>query len=216
MVSSRIDILSLPPRMRDLPIDEERGFVIPWFVYIDEHGKADFRVIGENKMHLALSQRLCWICGQKLGAYLAFAIGPMCAINRINSEPPSHQDCAAYAARACPFLTRPHMHRRTNDLPEEMVPPTGVHFDRNPGAVCLWVTKRYTPFQEGRGVLFDLGEPIEIHWFTQGRHATREEIEAALESGVAILRQVAEAEGSEAIRQLTQAVSRTQELLPDA
>src|SRR5437764_29347 len=96
---------ALPSRLKLLPVDE-RGFPVPWFVaWID--GKPDFRVVDQRKMAIAVSEKRCWVCGDFLGRYMAFVIGPMCAVNRVSSEPPSHRECAEFSVRACPFLTKP-------------------------------------------------------------------------------------------------------------
>jgi hypothetical protein len=85
----------------------ERGYPVPWFVaWVNGH--ADFRVIDSPKLPLAVRNSLCWICGQPLLGKRAYLIGPMCAVNRVSAEPPSHVRCAEWSARACPFLTRPH------------------------------------------------------------------------------------------------------------
>src|SRR5262245_3833667 len=102
--------VDMPGRIRWLPIDA-RGFPVPWFVAWFKDGEQvepgvglpDFRVADANKMRSALKLRLCWVCGKRLGRHLAFTIGPMCAINRTMSEPPSHYECARFAAQACPF-----------------------------------------------------------------------------------------------------------------
>src|ERR1041385_2432550 len=97
----RTDLPELPARLRKLPV--ERGYPVPWFVaFVDGH--YDFRVIGPGKIARAVQENRCWICGDTLGSYLCFPIGPMCAINRVTSEPPSHRECAEWSARACPFL----------------------------------------------------------------------------------------------------------------
>jgi hypothetical protein len=101
----------LPARMRYLPISP-KGFPVPWFVFIDEQtGIPDFRVIGPGKMRQAVTGDRCWLCGGILGKHRIFCIGPMCAINRITSEPPSHRECAEFAAEACPFLSQPRARR---------------------------------------------------------------------------------------------------------
>src|SRR5438132_506337 len=83
-------------RISQLPIDDA-GRPVPWFVaWVD--GKPEFRVVGPGKREEAYAKRKCWVCGQQLGSYLVFVIGPMCALNRISSEPPSHKDCAIFAA----------------------------------------------------------------------------------------------------------------------
>jgi hypothetical protein len=135
-------------RIQALPLDPERGYPVPWFVqWFDDAnqptecgiGHPDYRVVDTRKMALAVRQRRCWICGGILGKYMAFTIGPMCALNRVSAEPPSHQDCAIFSAKACPFLTRPHMRRRDH-IPDGITSPAGVMLTRNPGVTLVWTT----------------------------------------------------------------------------
>lgn len=190
----------MPDRVAKLPKDH-RGFPVPWFVaYID--GVPDFRVIGERKIIDAHRHKKCWICGEKLGKFMAFVIGPMCAINRVSSEPPSHKDCAEFAAKACPFLTRPKMKRNTKDLPEEGKCPAGIHLERNPGVTLVWITKDYKPFKAGEGVLFQVGKPEEVIWYAEGRDATHDEVMESIESGYPNLERYAYEDGEVAVQQL--------------
>lgn len=108
----------IPDRIKRLPVDH-RDFPVPWFVQWFDDGKpsdfgigtADFRVIDARKIGVAIRERRCWVCGDRLGVHLAFLIGPMCAVNRVISEPPSHRECAEFSAQTCPFLSRPRMRR---------------------------------------------------------------------------------------------------------
>src|SRR5262245_41338481 len=119
----------IPDRMARLPLDA-RGYPVPWFVeWIN--GAPEFRVMDTRQWKVAVQQRRCWVCGYALGKYLSFVVGPMCGINRTTSEPPSHLDCADWSARACPFLTRPHMVRRDSAMPEDARPGAGVMLERN-------------------------------------------------------------------------------------
>lgn len=181
----RAGLPALPPKMRHLPIDK-RGFPVPFFVAL-VNGEPDHRIADPRKMKCCVEQCLCWICGGQLGVFKAFAIGSMCAVTRTSAEPPAHRECATYAATACPFLTRPHAHRREAGLPEEKVHPGGVMLLRNPGVVCVWVTTRHRPYraQAGHaGVLFHIGEPDSMTWFCEGRLAMRSEVDASVESGL--------------------------------
>jgi hypothetical protein len=183
-----VSLPPLPRRIQRLPRDR-RGFPIPWFVATID-GEPDFRVIGRGKLADAVRQKRCWVCGEPLGRKLAFVIGPMCAITRVISEPPSHRDCALFSAHACPFLTQPRMRRNEKDLPENRVEPAGYGLSRNPGACCVWITHEYHTVRAHRGndgILFQLGEPTEVLWFCNGRQATREEIAASMESGLKLL-----------------------------
>jgi hypothetical protein len=211
-----VDTGSMPDRVRRLPISPQ-GFPVPFFVTWFKDGKPcapgagvpDFRVIDPLKMVKAVRQHLCWVCGGVMGVHKCFVIGPMCAVNRINSEPPSHRDCAIYAARVCPFLSNPRMVRNdkgmvgeTGELRDGLVPPAGIHLDRNPGATCVWITKSYRPFKEGNGVLFSLGRPEEVLWFAQGRRATRQQVLASIESGYPALEEMARQDGAAAVTAL--------------
>jgi hypothetical protein len=203
----------LPARMKKLPLDH-RGFPVPWFVAFIE-GKPDFRVIDTPKIGIAIKQRRCWVCGEPLGVHMAFVIGPMCAVNRVISEPPSHRDCAIFSATACPFLMQPRMRRNEKDLPQDHKEAAGFGLKRNPGAACVWITRSYRPFRPhagAPGLLFGIGEPEEVLWFAEGRKATRAEVMASIESGLPLLR--AEEEGPQAILALQSALTRALRLVP--
>lgn len=205
----------LPPltsRIRALPVDH-RGYPVPWFVkWID--GKPEFRVMDEVKLVRAIREKLCWVCGTQLGSYKAFVIGPMCAVNRISAEPPSHRDCAEFSVRACPFLTRPHMVRRKGGIVEEAAPAPGIMLERNPGVALLWVTKSFKPFNaKPRGILFEVGDPVEVACFAQGRAATADEIRESVESGLPILRDIAKQDGNYAVVALERQITAARQLL---
>jgi hypothetical protein len=195
----RPELPPAPDRISGLRLDR-RGYPVPWFVtWID--GEPDFRVITAEKVHRAHRLGLCWICGGLMGAWRAFVIGPMCAVNRTSGEPPSHVDCADYAARACPFLARPHMHRREKGLPEGgAFHPAGLQ--RNPGVALVWIIKRYGTKPTREGLLFDVGEPIETRWYAEGRAATRDEVMASIDSGMPLLRDMATQDGPAALVEL--------------
>jgi len=179
--------IQIPERMKKLPVDE-RGFPVPYFVsWID--GKPEFRVMDPGAFARCIKERACWLCGETLGANMAFVLGPMCAVNKVNSEPPSHLDCALYAARACPFLSRPHAKRRELDLPGTAgyQHAAGLPILRNPGAVAVWVTKSYEVVKVDNGILFDVGPPLHVFWYCEGRTARRAEVIASIDSGLPIL-----------------------------
>lgn len=176
----------LPRNMRDLPIDR-RGYPVPFFVeWIN--GEPDFRVASRGKLDRCILLKLCWICGKPLGKRIvAFTIGPMCAINRISSEPPQHPECAEFAARACPFLTMPKMKRREEGLPEQRVAPPGEFVQRNPGVTLIWLTRRWELNYQPTGYLFEIGAPIKAMWYAEGRRARRSEVLDSIQSGLPVL-----------------------------
>lgn len=148
----------LPSRMRKLPIDE-RGYPVPWFVaWVD--GKPEFRISDNQKWLKCVKYAACWVCGERVGKFKTFVIGPMCAVNRTTCEPGCHLDCAIFSATACPFLTLPKAKRNERNLPSEVSDPAGIAIKRNPGVTCLWVTQYHSLMYAGNGYLFRLGEPV--------------------------------------------------------
>jgi hypothetical protein len=212
-----INDLEMPARIAALPRDK-KGRPVPWFVLWKDDGEPDFRVVAPGKIALATIQRKCWVCGEKLGNYLAFVIGPMCAVNRISSEPPSHRDCAIFSARVCPFLTTPRMHRNEKDLPDDMTlfkNTAGIANPRNPGVALVWITKRFHPFNApGGGVLFEVGDPLETLWFAEGREATRPEILHSIETGLPSLLELAVQDGPAAVQDLEKKTKEAMLLVP--
>jgi hypothetical protein len=201
--------IPMPDRIKCLPI-AATGLPVPWFVHWQDR-KPDFRAIGPAKMTMAVERSLCWSFGQPLGIHKAFLIGPMCAVNRCISEPPSHLECADYAARACPFLTTPNAKRVSKDLPEERVTPGGAIM-RNPGPVAVWITKTLKAFRHDGSVLFRLGEPERVRWFAEGRPATRAEVDRSIETGLPFLIGEAKRRGVDPAETL-QELARVQHLL---
>jgi len=202
----------MPPGIEQLPRDKHQR-PIPWFVHIDEAGVPDFRVIRRDGIFDAYRFDWCWICGRPRGRHAAFVIGPMCAVNRVSAEPPSHLDCAIYAARMCPFLATPSMVRRERGLVEMgRVAPAGVMLTRNPGVALVWSSKTWEPFKAPGGALFNIGDPTATRWYAHGRTATRDEVLAAIDSGLPTLREAADAEGAGA--QLDGELARALKLVP--
>ena len=206
--------VNMPDRIAHLPRDH-RGFPVPKFVaWID--GAPDFRCIEPAYLVDAVKHNRCWLCGGQLGRHLVFVIGPMCAVNRINSEPPCHYDCAKFAATNCPFLIRPKMRRNEADLPEVHVKAAGEPLKRNPGCCCLWITDSYKPFKPDRGNggwLFHLGKPSRLEFYAEGRAATREEVVESVRTGLPLLQD--ERDGPDGARALQRAVDTFTKLLND-
>jgi len=178
---SLTSLRELPPSLAKLP--RAHGFPVPWFVcYFN--GKPDFRVIDPVKRLRAMKQGLCWICGERLRPSKTFVLGPMCVIQRISYEPPSHPDCAEAAMRICPFLSMTEFARREAQLPDpskiETIPLMQSH---NPGVHALWTT---TAFRRD-DTLVHVGAPSSVTWRSHGRPATRAEVCDALKDAHARL-----------------------------
>ncbi|WP_249733956.1 hypothetical protein [Bradyrhizobium sp. sGM-13] len=211
-LNKRIRHLEMPKRLSHLPISSE-GFPVPYFVpWVD--GKPEFRGFDGEKLGICVRHKRCWLCGETLGKWLAFTVGPMCGVNRTSAEPPSHYDCSRYAVSACPFLTQPRMRRNEADLPEHRG-PAGFMIRRNPGVTLIWVTDNYKPFRDrgGVGVLFHIGELERVEFYAEGRAAMRDEIMVSIDSGMPILREMAELDGPEAIAELDEMYSKAMQTM---
>lgn len=207
----RPDLETPPPRIARLPV--ARGYPVPWFVaWID--GAPEFRMADPAKLRRAVNARLCWTCGDYLGRYLTFLVGPMCGINRVSAEPPSHLECARYSARNCPFLSNPHMVRREDER-TSAGEHAGFMIRRNPGVSLLWTTRSYRCVGDGAGgVLFSFGDAEETEWWAEGKPATRLQVDASIRTGLPILEEMARAEGEDALKQLQEMLGRFQPFLP--
>jgi hypothetical protein len=209
-----LESVPMPERIAALPQDPERHYPVPFFVaWID--GKPDFRIADEEKRIRCIKEKLCWICGEKLGRYQVFVIGPMCAINRISAEPPMHRDCAEYSVRVCPFLLNPNQKRNPKKVDAELGEPPGIAIMRNPGCMLIWITTGYTIVRDQVDrVLFGVGPPVKLAWIAEGRSATRAEVLESIETGLPILRELAAKQGSAAERALENQLSRAIKLIP--
>jgi hypothetical protein len=212
MLNAAIRDIPMPERLARRPVSE-RGFPVPWFVSFIG-GKWDFVNLDPNKIGEAYHRNLCFLCGGTLGRFKAFVIGPMCSINRISAEPPAHKECAEYAVRACPFLARPNAKRNEAAHVQSADTIPGIAIEHNPGATLIWVTKHFKPINVRGGALFQLGPPVEVLWFAEGRQATRAEIDAAIAKGLPLLRKAAERDGPEGMRELDAFIKRAEKLLP--
>lgn len=206
--------------MRALPTDHA-GRIVPWFVAWP-NGKPDHRIVRAEAPADALRDERCWICGQALGMRHVFVIGPMCLVNRVTVEPPSHHECAEYAAKACPFLSRPHMRRSQRAKPDRHEPPPGIMLDRNPGVTVLWTaignqphnSYAYHPEPHDGRYLIRLHNPANVEWYTEGRLATHAEALEALDTGLPNLRKLAAEDGIDAQFELRLMENAARRLLP--
>lgn len=205
---ANVNLETLPRTMRSLPVNE-RGYPVPWFVAWKD-GKPEFRAMDYKKLVAAVNDRLCWVCGGKLGVNLSFVIGPMCGINRNTAEPPCHHDCAIWSAINCPFLSNPTMSRREDDQINNQnfrEKTAGIGITRNPGVALVWNCRGYEVTVYDSSPLFTIGEPQSVEWFCEGRQATREEVQYSIDTGLPTLYNVAKTDGPESVRVLDRMVS---------
>lgn len=215
---TNLTTVEMPGPVAVLPRDKH-GRPIPWFVDRDEDGVPDFRVVRKGGIRDAVRFDWCWVCGKRRGRHAAFVIGPMCAVNRVSAEPPSHLACAIYSARACPFLSTPSMRRRDRGLPEDYVDPAGVMLTRNPGVALVWSSRTWKPFTaptpDGHvGVLFDVGEPTATSWWAHGREATAAEVTESITAGFPAILEAAKVDGPRAVTDLYRRLAVANTLVP--
>lgn len=206
-----ISTLTAPPSIAKLP-KNKAGYFIPKFV-TEIDGVPDFSVINSGYIVDCVRFNLCWICGERKGRYGSYVIGPMCAVNRVSGEPPSHYDCAVYAAQVCPFLANPNMTRRERRMPEGSYVMTG-HIPRNPGVAVVWTSRSVQRFRNEHGWLWNIGDPSSVEWFAHGRAATRAEVMESIESGLLSLRAETKSEGADAMAHLDRLYARALTYLP--
>jgi hypothetical protein len=208
----RPELTAMPQRIAALPIDA-RGYPVPWFVdYVD--GQPEFRAMDPVKWKRAIKERLCWVCGQKLGAHLCFVLGPMCAITRTTTEPPCHLECARWSAVNCPFLARPHARRREDELMAAGKSIGGLPIKRNPGVAALWITRSYDRWSPAKGqILITVGDPERVEWYAEGRTATRDECLESIRTGLPFLEAEAEQQPG-AMAELRKQQTRAEQYLP--
>ena len=207
----RFDLPEPPAKMAHLPKDD-RGYPVPFFVAWPGM-KPEFRASSRQAVALCIQRSLCWVCGSPLNGERTFTIGPMCAINRVSSEPPAHRDCARYSAIACPFLSKPQMVRRENDLPGGIELGAGTSIRRNPGVTLLWFARGFKAERYPQGYLWHFTtEPVMTEWYCRGRRATRQEVLDSIEAGMPALVDASRIDGSEAM--LAEHVKRGMRLLP--
>lgn len=212
------DVSAMPGGIQRLPLSN-KGYPVPWFVdrkAARRDGDYDFRFMDGQRLKLAIREKRCWVCGDPIRtAESVFVAGPMCGINRTSAEPPCHAACAQWSVRACPFLAVPKRIRDEADLPAHRS-QAGVGIKRNPGVAMLWTTTKYETWKPpGGGVLFDIGEPVRVEWFAHGRAASREEVEASVETGLPILLKDAASEGALACFELGRMTERFLKHLPE-
>lgn len=211
-----IELPEMPPQIAALPRDD-RGYPVPAFVvWID--GKPEFRVASGEFMANAIRKKLCWVCGTPLNPKShVFVIGGMCAVNKTTAEPPCHEECAEFSAKACPFLSMPKAIRREANIHEGTANPEGIMIRRNPGVTCLWTCSGYELFDDGRGgILFKIPNPSKVRWWSQVRKATRNEIMESINSGLPILESRAKQDGPHAEQLLQWSVIKALRFVPRA
>lgn len=210
----RRDLPPLPRRLIGRPIDH-RGFPVPWFVtQKTDDGRWNFVVLDRAQILRAQRLRLCWICGQQLGRFGTFVVGPITGITMAAGEPPAHLDCATFAAKACPFLVNPSMRRNDVQRGDANESFGGVPLEHNPGVIALWSCTKWQVQRAHVGHIFRLPKPTSLSFWAEGRRASPAEIERSIHLGLPKIIEIAAEEGAGSLRDLATACQAYRNLLP--
>jgi hypothetical protein len=153
----------IPRRLPSRPRDP-RGFAISWFSLILPDGSARISVNDSAKRSRALAHRLCWTCGQPLGRFVSFVLGPVQTLSRITTELPSHRECILLCAARLP-ISGQSATRAFGRAVLELLCGYRSPLPDNPGLHALWVTRTYQPEPTPRDArIIRIGEPESVTW----------------------------------------------------
>ena len=95
--------ISIPKFLSHRPV--WHGFPVA-FTVLWVNDVPDFRAIDHAQVRRCVLGDLCAICGRSLGLYKWF-IGGTKSLEESSlfADPPQHEKCARFAAKACPFLS---------------------------------------------------------------------------------------------------------------
>jgi hypothetical protein len=183
--------IPVPKELQGRPV--HGGYVTPYFVAWYREGKMvhektpgaipHFPTVDVIRATHCRKQNLCWCCGKQLGTFKWFVFGPASAVVRQSVEPPSHRDCAHYAAQVCPFIVNPNRTAGAKPVRPGTVVNPGVSA-HHPGVCVLWATRTWTLLnvEPKHGIYwFQPGEPETVEFWREGRKATRQEIQEAFD-----------------------------------
>jgi hypothetical protein len=110
--------MDIPDFLSHLPT--HGGLPVP-FTVMYVNGIPDFRVVDHDKRRACMTDRLCAICGRRLGEYAWFIGGPKSLeMSNLFMDPPQHEHCARFAIATCPFLSgQVTEHNRAKPIPPE-------------------------------------------------------------------------------------------------
>lgn len=86
----------------DLPHHEGRP--IPFTTFRSDDGVPDWGVTAQERWHHCIQNRLCGMCGEPLGYWIAFVGSDQAVRLRLFFDAPMHEACARYVLRECPYF----------------------------------------------------------------------------------------------------------------
>jgi hypothetical protein len=91
------------------------GFPVP-FIQLWAGDKPDFRAVNMEHCARCFRDKLCAICGRRLGEYCYFIGGPLSKKNRLFVDPAMHKQCAEFASKVCPLVSGPSQEYSTRPV----------------------------------------------------------------------------------------------------
>ena len=159
----------IPPEMERLRIDST-GRPIPFFVKDHGQGDPDFRIMDGDRWHATVRNRLCWVCGGRMGKIMGMLGGPLIIVSGMGYDPPAHISCSHWSIRNCPFLVNPMRKIREAGIPKSTSQFKGAA-DTNPGLGAL-IHHRDAEFTGTEEDMKVRGYNIvEVEFFSRGRPA---------------------------------------------
>jgi len=174
----------MPPRIAALERDR-RGYPIPWNVLRAEDGSPLFTINDDRKAWRAVRDKICPICGVRLGRWCWFVGGPLSAFdpNGWFLDLPGHDTCIEYALATCPYLAAPRYLRPLNVIDPSKLPEAAkilldeTRIPERPG-VFVMVAGSGIEYRD-RGLLQPFVRPlrplIEWRFWRHGKRITEDE-----------------------------------------
>lgn len=156
-----------PDFLKHLEWDAKRRIPVPYVTTRTPEGVPDFTSINEARVLRCARLRLCGICENEMGYWVAFLGGPKAAENRAYFDPPMHEECARYSVVACPYIARTEMKRRKNPLMPS-VAPDGMEL-RRPEYYALYLTRSWRLEMRRDGLVFRPAPAIRLEVLEETR-----------------------------------------------
>jgi hypothetical protein len=151
--------VEIPKFLAHLPV--HHGLPVPFSqAWIND--APDFRAVDPNKTVQCVQEKLCAICGRKLGEHSYFACGPRSKASHLFTDPPMHKPCVEFAAQICPFLSGRKLEYSDRPAPAETTKVYEMASDSRPEQMVIltaW-TKNTRLVQHGDSVLIEAGNWI--------------------------------------------------------
>jgi len=134
------------------------GYPVP-FTQAWINGKPDFRAVDPAMTIQCAQDKLCAICGRRLGEKSCFIGGPLSKTNRLFTDPPMHKQCAEFAAHTCPFVSGKKLDYSDRPVNPKMVKVQEMVSTQRPATMYLLTarTMKTTLVRRTGGVIIQAG-----------------------------------------------------------